>query len=292
MMKVNTKRPQWYKDPEELDSKLIIDPLEQVYCSIKLNLEKETGEPQNFYLFVKSLLQIAYQTYSAIRKLVARNSRYPFQAHILVRSLIDNFFTIAVLMEDPEGNSMRYEKAGYRQQWETFKREKERYGSDADWTNWINERDKFFDGLSQILNLTEEEKNDPASIDYWPTPPQLLKGKGNSSIALSSEKKVFLKEIKDWHYGEFSEASHSSWGGMAMSVFVNSPETHWTPGKFESDCVYYGILFLLMILSEIESFCHYSQNQKLCFIWTVLGASMKETKDYYDLRYSKILKNK
>ena len=42
-------------------------------------------------------------------------------------------------------------------------------------------------------------------------------------------------------------------------------------------------------LSRIEAIQHCSQSQKLRYIWTLLGNCSEEAKDYYDLRYNKIL---
>jgi hypothetical protein len=76
---------------------------------------------------------------------------------------------------------------------------------------------------------------------------------------------------------------------MSASVFSSLPEHHWHPGKFESDAVYRSILYLLMILSEIEGFRKLGINQDLKYIWTIVGSYFEEAKDYYELRFNALL---
>jgi len=76
---------------------------------------------------------------------------------------------------------------------------------------------------------------------------------------------------------------------MSASVFSSSPEHHWHPGKFESDAVYKCILYLLMIASEIEASVKLGCNQDLKYIWTIVSSYFEEAKDYYEIRFSKLL---
>lgn len=293
---LNCKKPEWYTEPPKWDFRLINQPLEQSYNNIEAKLKNENRKPDNFYFLLRSLLITSFQTYKAIRKLIAKfekdTSQYPTQAHMLGRSLIDTLFTIVALVEDPTENSKKYEKAGYRNEWEAYIREYERYKNDPKWVDWLKtKKEKVIDQHAQSLNLSEEEKNNPAgTIKHWPIPARLLSRK--SAISLSSDKKKFLEEVYSWRYGELSEWSHMNWGGMAMSMFAAMPEHHWTPGKFESDAVYTGILFLLMMLSEIEAVCNYGEVQNLRYSWTILNNIADEAKEYYDLRYDKLLKER
>jgi len=57
-----------------------------------------------------------------------------------------------------------------------------------------------------------------------------------------------------------------------MGVYANIPKEHWYPEKIGSDALYRCILFLLMILSEIDVEMKYKQNQELKYIWTILSS--------------------
>lgn len=286
------KKPEWSKEPEPIDFNLINQPLEQIYNRTISKLDKEDREPKSFYFILKGLLTNSFQTYKAIRKLVATDPKYPAQAHILGRSLIDTLFTIVALVENPHENSKKYEKAGYRIAYEEVKQYNARFSNDLNWQDWLKEREKSLESFAKLLGLSTEEKNNPVStIEYWPNPHQLLKTSKSSKpiISLSSDKWRFLDEVRKWRYGELSDWSHMGWGGMAMGVFATMPEHHWHPGKFESDADYNGILFLLMILSEIEACCSYGEVQNLCYAWTILNSYFEEAKEYYNFRYDNLL---
>jgi len=285
---LNIKKPEWIKEHEKLDFNVVNKPLKEVYDSLISKLSTENKKPENFYFILKCLLITSYQSYGAIRKLIAKDPKYPTQAHFLSRSLIDTLFTISALVGNPVENSKKYEKAGYRIQFEQYEREKNEYSQDIRWKDWLKNKEDYLNSYANSLGLSINEKNDPkANIEYWPIPSQLLSKK--AIISLSDERRKFLDKVYDFRYREFSDWSHMGWTGMAMGVFATETEHHWQPGKFESDALIGGLLFFVMILSEVEAFCSYGENQKLRYIWTLIGSYFDEAKDYYSFWYDSIL---
>jgi len=285
MRKFNLNKPEWSTEPKPLDFKVVNQPLEEVINQVISQLENEKRKPDNFYFLLKGLLTTSFQIYKAIRKLIKEDPKYPAQAHVLGRSLIDALFTIVMLVEKPLEYSRKYELAGYRAMWEEYDRELKRYGNEPNYKGYLDENKKFLDASAELFSLSEDEKVNPLKhIKYWPIPSQILKFK-----MVCNEKQGFLEEVYSWRYGQSSEWSHQAWGGMAAGMFATMPEYHWHPGKFESDAVYTGILFLLMILSEIEVACNYGLKQKLRYIWTILNSYFEEAADYYSLRYDELL---
>lgn len=287
MDEIDMKKPAWSKEPENLDFKLVNQPIEEVKTEILARLKTVRESAGNFLFLLEGFLSNSFQTYKAIRKLTVTDPKYPAQAHILSRVLIDTLFSIVVLTEKPEEYSRWYEMAGYREAWKEYDREFKRYSNNPEDRPYLDNKKKFLDAFATRLKLSSDEKDKPVeNINYWPIPSKILE-----KNIISSQKKIFLEEVYYWRYGQISGWSHQKWDGMAMGMFADKPEAHWHPGKFESDAVYAGILFLLMILSEIEASCRYGFNQKLKYAWTILGSCYEETKDYYDLRYSSLLDN-
>jgi len=107
----------------------------------------------------------------------------------------------------------------------------------------------------------------------------------------SDSRHSFLKELYDWHYGWESALSHFQWGGMSATVFSSIPENHWHPGKFESDAVYKSILYLLIIISEIEAVSDIGIKQEIKYLWTIVGSYWEEAKEFYDKRFAELLKD-
>lgn len=252
-----------------------------------LRLENERRKPANFYFLLWGLLTGSLQTYQAIRQLVAKDPKHPAQAHILGRPLIDTLFTVVALVDEPVSHSRKYELAGYRVQWEEYDRQLRRYGDKPKWKSYLKEKKEYLNQSARLYELSEDEKQNPTDhIDYWPIPSRMLRSK----MIYAEGRRRFLKEVYDWRYKHISEWSYQAWGGMAVGVFQTVREYQWHPGKFQSDAVYTGILFLLMILSEIDaSWCGYDLKQQLRYIWTILSNHFDEAAHYYRLRYRTVL---
>lgn len=286
MAEFTFNKPEWSTDPKPLDFKLVNQPLEEVTNKMILLLKNERRKPTNFYFLLWGLLTASSQTYHAIRKLVAKDPKYPTQAYVLGRPLIDTLFTVVALIEEPMCHSRKYELAGYKVEWEKYDRQLERYGDEPQWKSYLEEKKKYLNESAKLYVLSKDEKQNPAKhIAFWPIPSQMLK----SNMISTEESRVFLKEVYDWRYRQISEWGHHAWGGMALGVFQTVPEHQWHPGKLESDAVYTGILFLLMILSEIEASCGYRAKQQLRYVWTILSNHFDEAAHYYDLRYQALL---
>lgn len=286
--KLRMNKPAWATAPEPLDFEVINEPLEKLLNrSIKI-LERRARENFNELEFLtEKILSGCFQTYKAVRKLVAKDPKYPAQAHILNRSILDSLFVIEAFLEDPLKYPRAYALAGYRMIWEEYTREVQKYGKDPNWGEYLAEKVKLLEFSAKTYALSEGERKTPQKdIPYWPIPSKMLKNK-----IFSKERHLFLKELYDWHYGWESALSHFQWGGMSATVFSNSPEHHWHPGKFESDAVYKSVLYLLMIVSEIGAVAEIGIKQDIKYIWAVVGSYWEEAKEFYDKRYSNLLKD-
>ena len=286
---LSIKKPKNLPKLKKIDFKLINDPLENVIKKFINLLKYETRPPKNFNLNLWGLLESSYLAYKAARKLIARDPKYPVQAHILSRSILDSLFNICLLVEDPNYYSRKFELAGYLSWRKEYERRKIEYENDPRFKELIDIFQEHIEKGAKYYNLSNEEKENPEkNIKRWPIPSRIL----NKKLIKSTEKREFLQKIYKDHYGEVSEISHQTFTGMAMGVYANIPEEHWYPEKIGSDALYRCILFLLMILSEIDAEMIYKQNQKLKYIWTLLSSFFLEAKEYYNIRYDNFLQYK
>lgn len=286
--KLRMTKPSWATDPEPIDFKVINEPLEKLLKRIPDTFERRArAQFSEFDFLVEKIVSGCYQTYKAIRNLVAKDPKYPTQAHILNRSILDSLFAISAFTENPRKYPRAYTLAGYRMIWEEYKREIQKYGKDPNWDEYLGDKAKLLEFSAEIYDLSEDERKSPEkSIPYWPIPSRMLR-----DGIFSKERQDFLKELYDWYYGWESALSHFQWGGMSASVFSSLPEHHWHAGKFESDAVYKSILYLLIIISEIEAVWDIGVKQDIKYIWTLVGNYWEEAKEFYDKRFSDLLKD-
>ena len=96
------RKPSWATDPEPIDFKVINEPLEKLLKRTINTLERKArADFSEFDFLAEKIVAGCYQTYKSIRKLVAKDPKYPTQAHILNRSLLDSVFVIEAFSEDP-----------------------------------------------------------------------------------------------------------------------------------------------------------------------------------------------
>lgn len=239
MKKLRMTKPSWATDPEALDFKVVNEPLEKLLKRTVNTLERRArAQFSEFDFLAEKIVSGCYQTYKAIRKLVAKDPKYPTQAHILNRSILDSLFVIEAFSEDPGKYPRAYAISGFRMIWEEYTKEAKKYGNDPNWNKYLADKAKLLEFTAGIYHLSEDERKIPKNnIPYWPIPSRMLRDR-----IFSKERHHFLKELYDWHYGWGSALSHFQWGGMSATVFSSLPEHHWHPGKFESDAVYISIL--------------------------------------------------
>lgn len=287
MAKFSWDKPEDLPEPKGLDFKVIGPPLKKLTNEILealLNDWKQSEQPHLFVFWGQ--LTACFRIHQAILKLVSKDSKYPDVARILGRSVIDAFFNVAAIADSPVEHARLYEIHGYRVGQEKLEKERESYEHDPDWVSFFRKKEQFMGQTADLLGLSADERENPGKhIPYWPTPSQMRKWD-----LLSDKTRSFLEHVYEWEYGLHSEFSHQSWLGMAMGVFATKPDDHWVPGKFESDAVTTGILFLLMILSEIEAVCRYDNEQKLRYLWTILKMTFLCAEEYYSMRYDVLLK--
>jgi len=284
--KLRTTKPSWTTDPEPLNFKVLKEPLEKLVKRTINTLERRArAQFSEFEFLTEKIVASCYQTYQAIRKLVAKDPKYPTQAHILNRSLFDALFTIEAFLEDPGKYPRAYAIAGYRMIWQEYSKEVQKYGDDPNQNGYLADKARLLEFLAKLYKLSDDERNSPIkNIPYWPGPNKMMR-----DGIFSKDRYLFLKNLYDLNYGWESALSHLQWGGMAAADYSSSPENHWHPGKFESDAMYKSILYLLMIISEIEAVSDIGIKQDIIYIWTIVGSYWEEAKELYDKRFATLL---
>jgi hypothetical protein len=286
------QKPAYVKPPSfSVEFKLFNEPIQGIYRTIRDRLQKEEPDPQGFHSFLHTFLTTALETHKAVVRLIdqTESKQFSFQAMVLIRTMVDSLFTVLALKEDPAKYSRAFDLAGYRATWERHQRETARYGNNPEWKDPLEEQQKFLDFRASRLQLSDHEKNNPQHFSRWPTPGTMLKPRGGIQFPFSDQERKFLTDVDTWHYGDLSSYGHVQWGGMALSVYAADREVQWVPHMLESRVAIESLLFLLMLLSEVEAIKKYGTNQDLKYLWVLLGDVFSDAKEYYDMRYQELL---
>jgi hypothetical protein len=286
------QKPAYVKPPSHsMDFKVLNEPIQGIYRTIRDCLQKEEPDPQGFHYLLGTLLTTGLETHRAVVRLIdqSESKQFSFQAMVLIRTMVDSLFTVLALKTDPSKYSRTLDLAGYRATLERHQREKARYGNNPEWKDHLEEQQKFLDFRASRLQLSDEERNNPQRLSYWPTPGRMLNPRGGVQFPFSGDERTFLAHVDTWHYGDLSSYGHLQWGGVALSVYAADREEQWVPHMLESRIAMESLLFLLMLLSEVEAVKKYGTNEDLKYLWVVLGDVFGNAKDYYAMRYQELL---
>jgi hypothetical protein len=187
-------------------------------CALKLNREwpadlKDLGGMQGY---VEGVVRWARNTYDTIRYFCAdippdstRRPEFAYSAPPLSRTILDGVFTLSFMFEDKRARWSQFEKSGWREAHEDLERHGAAYGSDPDWTEWLNGMAATNEGLRRLAKVTPSEIANPKLIPWWPNPGKMPK------MMSDPARQVFLQRLNDWFYKELSGKGHLSLIGFA-----------------------------------------------------------------------------
>ncbi len=240
------------------------------------------------------LMKIARIDYKSILQLCdekAVNYRLEHAASIppLSRCIADALFTVVFLLDDIEGNSRRYWRAGWRETCEYFRMALATHGNDPKRRAWL---EGMADFLWRTMDETGVQPDEVAElqIDRWPIPGRMLKSK-----TLSPQRLDFLKHLNDWYYTRLSKISHGSAPGLSMrgaflmENLLDRDERDARLEQFKSDNVFVAITLVLALASEIQVGLKLELAQRARFVWTIVNQYWAEAAEVYDMRYAALL---
>lgn len=270
-----------------LDYKLIGTQIDRLLESVVNKTEREwpksSQPPTNeTYTVIVGTLRSVANTFKTIRFLCADKSpdwrhrpEIALSTPPLIRTILDSFYTIIFLFEDPRIRAEWYMHSGWRELAEYVDRVKRDYGSDPVWKEYLDETVPRLEELRILIGRSEIELRNTI---WWPTPPQM------KNFARPDNVK-FFEYLRDWYYKEFSAVSHLSLPGLIQSV---APIMRGVDlAKVEQLRGYYFMqvtILLMAIYSEIEAELTLGVSADLKYVWQILHQHYPFAKEIYQHR--------
>jgi len=240
-------------------------------------------------LFVK----VAENTYHTVRYFCAdslsdstRKPEFGLSATPLVRTLLDQVYSLVFISIDPSQKVPLYYNGGWKEMREAFIRYKKKYDANPAWKQWLDEKGKLIEWAKSKWDVPQKFCDDNKKGPYWPTPSQII---GQTD----GREKAFLEHLDDWFYKEYSQSAHLSFPGLSRRggpLLID--DTKYQKEVFlksKSDAIFSATTLVLAILSEIEGMCQFDYSTRLQYPWTVIGEYWPETKELYEMRYQSLL---
>jgi len=252
------------------------------------------------YLDIWALVISCFNTYESILLLTTNKIKYPAQAKILTRVLIDTLFNISAILEAPFENSKRFAIGIYR--WRLS-----RYRSDlANYRNMnipkasLEYQKMVLAGLEKLMKedykVNKGDLENRIKFPDWQLPSRMIDKKNSKRLILDEERRTFLEIVYHNEYNISSEIMHQTSMGVEWTFLSAIPEKFISPvdkekaGKMTSDALNSSILYLLMIASEVEASFKVIMGSNLNEIWRLFAANKNRYYKYYDIRYKDLLR--
>ena len=181
-------------------------------------------------------------------------------------------------------------RSGYRELAEEQHHWKTTFGNNPDYKVHIRNMDQMLVDLARDLEISPDLRRDASCFPYWPHPDKIQE--------LRTESRPFLRHLNKWFYHDTSAQSHLTFGGLLkVSFFFLAEQIGGARQElieqrflqqFRGQQMSRTMMFTLAIAAEADAFCRLRNNQKIRFIWPVLGDTFVEARELWDSRYEKL----
>lgn len=257
--------------PDGVNFRVFREPVTEVSEAIVTFLKTNPQKERLFGEVLAVLCESAFYTYKAITRLLDKESKnkYVLQAFVLVRFIIDTFYSVVFLVDNPSENTKRYNYVTIREMDDDYKKfsslhqqDPKKHKNPEDFKVMMRSNGKYF-GLAQE-EIEQIDKWEPVK-KKWAIPSQVISG------LRSEETKTYLKKNCQNHYLWCSDIAHCTGRAIGLHIYSRTDDSMKAqPGRFESDAVVMAIEYLVLIYSEIQSVIDCGIKQELKDLWNLL----------------------
>lgn len=178
-----------------------------------------------------------------------RDVKYALVLPTINRQLLDLLYSLIFMADSFDDRSLQYQRAGWREAVEEYRRYSARYSGDPDWRQHFTNLETILEAMVLRYGITDAQRKNPALIPYWKTPTQMKDEKTPS--------RQFLKYLDKWLYGDTSAQAHLSFGGLiVIAQFLVADLIGGSPRRTRqrtnsSD---------LSLSASVSEFVHYTSN--------------------------------
>ena len=232
------------------------------------------------------------------RKEPSWHAYYTSVALPLIRSMIDSFYNITLMLEDPGSKPAEFRRSGYRMALEALEEDERKYAKNPDprWVDWFRKRREHLD-----LGIRRDgfKLSEVMAQSRWPTLSAYLRPKKNLAL---TDHQLFLKRLTYGYWREYSSYSHGTFQGLmrtAMPYLEHDLPPDERPRLEELSLrdifnhMALSAAILLCLLTELQAHFRFDGariNERLHAVWDVLVPA-PAVKDLFDARYAQLMQD-
>jgi hypothetical protein len=177
---------------------------------------KQISTPATFNSDIFISIRQAQNTYNFLHWVHSDDMRasadwrdtYTVACQPLIRNLMDNLYTITLLLQDPYKRGPQFRASGIRKGFLYVEAEEARYKGKPEWDNWIADSRAKLDIILRANGFTEAAVMDKKQFPDWPT-----LGKYLGTPPLDDHKK-FLATFTFGQWKQYSAVAHGGPEGL------------------------------------------------------------------------------
>jgi hypothetical protein len=222
----------------------------------------------------------------------------------LIRSLIDCLYNVTAILEDPAQKGPAYRKSGLKRTLGDLNEDAKKYGGQAEWDFYIEQRRKVLDLLIQMSGLTIDEVTNQR---MWPTLGAYIAAP--TPRAALTDNQAFLKTFTHLNWRQYSAMSHAAYeafigtlGHIPVGSYYLSdllphemrPKIEESYNRLVSTHIGRAATVLLCLITELQAHCHFEGaniNERIVNVWNAL-LPMFEATELYDGRYRQLMEDR
>jgi len=269
--------------------------------------QKQIAAPATIHLDIFLSIRQAQNTYNFLHWVHSDELRasggwrdsHTVACEPLVRNMIDNLYTITLLLQDPHRRGRQFRASGIRKGFLYVAAEEARYKGKPEWNKWIADSRAKLDTILSAIGLTEAEVMDKNRFPDWPT-----LGKYLGTPPLDDHKK-FLATFTFGPWKQYSAVAHGGPEGLhEVGIFLyrdgqpheDRPLIDDAHARNMSLHMMRSAILLLAICTEVQAAYKFKDegtriNDRIIESWKALQPAM-EAKEIYDEHYEDLMKDK
>lgn len=268
---------------------------------------KQISTPATFHSDIFISIRHAQNTYNFLHWVHSDDMRasagwrdtYTVACQPLILNLMDNLYTITLLLQDPYKRGPQFRASGIRKGFLYVEAEEVRYKGKPEWDKWIVDSHAKLDILLRANGFTEAAVMDKKQFPDWPT-----LGKYLGTLPLDDHKK-FLATFTFRPWKQYSSVAHGGPEGLhEVGMFLNRDGHRHEERPLIDDAhdrtmsfhMMRAAILLLAICTEVQAAYKFKDegariNDRIIESWQALQPSM-EAKEIYDEHYEQLMKDK
>jgi hypothetical protein len=218
----------------------------------------------------------------------------------LVRNMIDSFYNITAILQNPAVKGAEFRASGYKAKLLALEEDAARYGGKPEWDEWIAKARTL---LTVDMKNNGFEAAEVLKASQWPTLGRYIKAPQPGGTFSPHQQALRLLNYGPWR--EYSALAHGTFDGLldtALSYIADILPLEDRPKLDEIHPVRLGTHFsqsagvLISVVTELQAYFHFDDNgarinERIHEVWSALLPTFT-VRELYDERYSQLMKDK